>query len=129
MGSPVKKAVVAVPANFNYEQRKEIKEVGTKAGLEVLRVINEPTSVCMAYDMHKSTEDKKVLVFDMGAALDLTILNVEEGIFEIIGTSRSTVAGGHKADELLLQYSIDQFQSINKVDLKNNPRAVRRLLL
>jgi len=127
----VKKAVVTVPAYFNDSQRQATKDAGAIAGLEVLRIINEPTAAAIAYGLDKkdsSTGERNVLIFDLGGGtFDVSLLTIEEGIFEVKATAGDTHLGGEDFDNRLVNHFVTEFKRKYKKDITNNPRAMRRL--
>jgi len=129
LGGTVTKAVVTVPAYFNDSQRQATKDAGTISGLEVLRIINEPTAAAIAYGLDKKTEgEKNVLIFDLGGGtFDVSILTIEEGIFEVKATAGDTHLGGEDFDNRLVNHFVQEFKRKNKKDLGSNARALRRL--
>ncbi|WOO78728.1 Heat shock protein HSS1 [Vanrija pseudolonga] len=129
LGGTVSKAVVTVPAYFNDSQRQATKDAGTIAGLEVLRIINEPTAAAIAYGLDKKTEgEKNVLIFDLGGGtFDVSLLTIEEGIFEVKATAGDTHLGGEDFDNRLVNHFVQEFKRKNKKDLSSNARALRRL--
>lgn len=130
LGREVKNAVVTVPAYFNDAQRQATKDAGSIAGLNVMRIINEPTAAAIAYGLDKmSNKEKNVLVFDLGGGtFDVSILTIEDGIFEVKSTAGDTHLGGEDFDNLLVDHCSQQFEKINKgVSISNNNRALRRL--
>jgi heat shock 70kDa protein 1/2/6/8 len=131
LGKEVKKAVVTVPAYFNDSQRQATKDAGTIAGLEVLRIINEPTAAAIAYGLDKVDEAKErnVLIFDLGGGtFDVTLLTIDGGIFEVKATNGDTHLGGEDFDNRLVNHFIDEFKRKNKgKDLSSSQRALRRL--
>ncbi len=129
LGHTVTKAVITVPAYFNDAQRKATQDAGHIAGLEVLRVINEPTAAAIAYGMDKNFEgERNVLVFDLGGGtFDVTLLTIDEGIFEVKSTAGDTHLGGEDFDTRLVNHCLEDFKRKNKVDISTNQRAVRRL--
>jgi len=128
VGEKIKKAVITVPAYFNDDQRQATKDAGTIAGLEVVRLVNEPTAASMAYGIDKSKEDHKILVFDFGGGtLDVTIMEFGEGVFEVKSTSGDTQLGGTDMDETLMKFIIDDFKKKNGVDLSEDDTAMQRL--
>ena len=132
LGQPVKKAVITVPAYFNDAQRQSTKDAGTIAGLEVLRVINEPTAAALAYGLGQSDSDKekvkKVLIFDLGGGtFDVSILIIEDGVFEVKATSGDTHLGGEDFDNRIVDYCVNEFKKKNKNITEITPRALRRL--
>jgi L1 cell adhesion molecule like protein len=131
LGKEVKKAVVTVPAYFNDSQRQATKDAGTIAGLEVLRIINEPTAAAIAYGLDKMEEtvERNVLIFDLGGGtFDVTLLTIDAGIFEVKATNGDTHLGGEDFDSRLVAHFVDEFKRKNKgKDLTGNNRALRRL--
>eukprot|EP00455_Lapot_gusevi_P005874 TRINITY_DN1250_c0_g1_i1.p1 TRINITY_DN1250_c0_g1~~TRINITY_DN1250_c0_g1_i1.p1 ORF type:complete len:659 (+),score=206.40 TRINITY_DN1250_c0_g1_i1:68-2044(+) len=130
LGKEVKKAVVTVPAYFNDSQRQATKDAGAIAGLEVLRIINEPTAAAIAYGLDKAEgEERNVLIFDLGGGtFDVTLLTINGGIFEVKATNGDTHLGGEDFDNRLVTHFIDEFKRKNKnKDLSTNQRALRRL--
>jgi heat shock protein 1/8 len=131
LGSPVKDAVITVPAYFNDSQRQATKDAGAIAGLNVLRIINEPTAAALAYGLDrlgKDSGEKNVLIFDCGGGThDLSILTLDDGVFEVKATAGDTHLGGEDFDNTLVQYCVDEFKKKFKVDLAGNSRALRRL--
>jgi len=131
LGHTVTNAVITVPAYFNDSQRQATKDAGTISGLEVLRIINEPTAAAIAYgldrkDKHKA--ERNVLIFDLGGGtFDVSILAIEEGIFEVKATAGDTHLGGEDFDSRLVLHFIQEFKRKNKKDISVNPRALRRL--
>jgi L1 cell adhesion molecule like protein len=127
----VKRAVVTVPAYFNDSQRQATKDAGVIAGLEVLRIINEPTAAAIAYGLDKkdtSTGEKNVLIFDLGGGtFDVSLLTIEEGIFEVKATAGDTHLGGEDFDNRLVNHFTQEFKRKYKKDISGNPRALRRL--
>ncbi|RNE98168.1 heat shock cognate 70 [Trypanosoma rangeli] len=130
LGETVKKAVITVPAYFNNAQRQATKDAGTIAGMEVLRIINEPTAAAIAYGMDKKAEkgEKVVLIFDLGGGtFDVTLLTIDGGIFEVKATNGDTHLGGEDFDNRLVDYFATEFKTRFGKDLRSNARAVRRL--
>ncbi|KNC98749.1 hsp71-like protein [Spizellomyces punctatus DAOM BR117] len=129
LGHPVKDAVVTVPAYFNDSQRQATKDAGTIAGLNVLRIINEPTAAAIAYGLDKKVgTEKNVLIFDLGGGtFDVSLLTIEEGVFEVKATAGDTHLGGEDFDNRLVQHFADEFKRKYKKDVTSNPRALRRL--
>lgn len=130
LGTSVKDAVVTVPAYFNNEQRQATKDAGTIAGLNVVRIINEPTAAALAYglDQAKSGEEMNVLIFDLGGGtFDVSLLTLDEGMFEVRATSGNSHLGGEDFDNRLVDHCVSDFRRKHKVDLKSDPRALRRL--
>lgn len=129
LGDKVEKAVITVPAYFNDSQRQATKDAGKIAGLEVIRLVNEPTAASLAYGLDKTKEkDQQVLVFDFGAGtLDVTIMNFGQGVFEVLSTSGDTQLGGTDMDEILVNYIADDFKQEQGVDLRSDKMALQRL--
>lgn len=129
LGSSVTDAVVTVPAYFNDSQRQATKDAGVIAGLNVLRIINEPTAAAIAYGLDKvKQKETNVLIFDCGGGThDLSVLSLDEGIFEVKATAGDTHLGGEDFDSLLVEYCVDEFKKKTKLDIKGNARALRRL--
>ncbi|GAA5940745.1 hypothetical protein JCM3775_004885 [Rhodotorula graminis] len=129
LGGTVKDAVVTVPAYFNDSQRQATKDAGTISGLNVLRIINEPTAAAIAYGLDKKSEgEKNVLIFDLGGGtFDVSLLTIEEGIFEVKATAGDTHLGGEDFDNRLVTHFVGEFKRKNKKDLSSNARALRRL--
>ncbi len=129
LGEPVQKAVITVPAYFDDNQRTATKDAGKIAGLEVLRLVNEPTAASLAYGLDKTDEeDVNILVFDLGGGtLDVTIMEFGEGIFEVKSTSGDTNLGGTDMDTALMKYLAEEFKKENGVDLLNDDQAAQRL--
>jgi L1 cell adhesion molecule like protein len=131
LGKEVTRAVITVPAYFNDSQRQATKDAGAIAGLEVLRIINEPTAAAIAYGLEKkatSTGEQNVLIFDLGGGtFDVSILAIEDGIFEVKATAGDTHLGGEDFDERLVNHFAAEFQRKHKKDLKTSARAIRRL--
>ncbi|MFC1566417.1 molecular chaperone DnaK [bacterium] len=128
LGDKVEKAVITVPAYFNDNQRQATKDAGTIAGLEVVRIINEPTAASLSYGLDKDEKEHKVLVFDLGGGtLDVTIMELASGVFEVKSTSGDTQLGGTDMDNYLVEYLADEFQKENGIDLRNDKMAIQRL--
>lgn len=128
LGTEVKKAVITVPAYFNDAQRQATIEAGTIAGLEVLRLVAEPTAAALAYGMNKKNQEKKIAVFDLGGGtFDVSILEVADGVFEVCATNGDTHLGGDDFDQVLINYLADTFKKENAVDLRNDQMALQRL--
>ena len=130
LGCAVKDAVITVPAYFNDSQRQATKDAGVIAGLNVLRIINEPTAAALAYGLDKSkgAKEQNVLVFDCGGGThDISILNIDDGVFEVKSTGGDTRLGGEDFDNTLVDYCSAEFKKKTKMDLAGNPRALRRL--
>ncbi|MEM2858983.1 MAG: molecular chaperone DnaK [Nitrososphaerota archaeon] len=128
LGEPVKKAVITVPAYFNDNQRQATKDAATIAGLEVVRLINEPTAAALAYGLDKLEQELRILVFDLGGGtLDVTIMEMGQGVFEVKATSGDTQLGGRDMDEALLRYVVEEFRKQTGIDLTRDPQAMNRL--
>ncbi|KAI5203746.1 heat shock 70 kDa protein [Aureobasidium subglaciale] len=129
LGGTVNNAVVTVPAYFNDSQRQATKDAGLIAGLNVLRIINEPTAAAIAYGLDKKVEgERNVLIFDLGGGtFDVSLLTIEEGIFEVKSTAGDTHLGGEDFDNRLVNHFVSEFKRKHKKDLTSNPRALRRL--
>ncbi len=127
LGESVEKAVITVPAYFNDNQRQATKDAGTIAGLDVVRIINEPTAAALAYGLDKVGEHK-LLVFDLGGGtLDVTIMEIGEGVFEVRSTSGDTQLGGRDMDERLMDYVLEKFRQESGLDLRKDSMAMQRL--
>ena len=127
LGEPVKQAVITVPAYFTDAQRQATKDAGSIAGLEVLRIINEPTAAALAYGVDKD-EDGKVLVFDLGGGtFDVSILELGDGVFEVLATSGNNHLGGDDFDQRIMNYLIEEFKKETGIDLSNDKLADQRL--
>ena len=127
LGEPVKQAVITVPAYFTDSQRQATKDAGAIAGLEVLRIINEPTAAALAYGVDKD-EDGKVLVFDLGGGtFDVSILELGDGVFEVLATSGNNHLGGDDFDQRIMNYLIEEFKKETGIDLSNDKLADQRL--
>jgi molecular chaperone DnaK len=127
LGESVEKAVITVPAYFNDNQRQATKDAGTIAGLDVVRIINEPTAAALAYGLDKVGEHK-LLVFDLGGGtLDVTIMEIGEGVFEVRSTSGDTQLGGRDMDERLMDFVLEKFRQESGVDLRKDSMAMQRL--
>merc|ERR1711972_1076371 len=122
-------AVVTVPAYFNDSQRQATKDAGTISGLNVLRIINEPTAAAIAYGLDKKVgEEKNVLIFDLGGGtFDVSILTIEDGIFEVKSTAGDTHLGGEDFDNRLVDHFVKEFKRKYKQDITKNKRSMRRL--
>jgi L1 cell adhesion molecule like protein len=129
IGYDVKQAVVTVPAYFNDSQRQATKDAGVIAGLEILRIINEPTAAAIAYGLDKkSSKEQKILIFDMGGGThDVSLLAIEDGVFEVMATSGNTHLGGSDYDNRILEYCKQEIKKKHKVDINGNAKALRRL--
>ena len=128
LGKEVKNAVVTVPAYFNDSQRQATKDAGAIAGLNVLRIINEPTAAAIAYGLDKKGEEKNVLIFDLGGGtFDVSLLTIEEGIFEVKATAGDTHLGGEDFDNRMVDYFLQDFKRRHRKDMSENERSLRRL--
>jgi len=128
LGKEVKNAVVTVPAYFNDSQRQATKDAGAIAGLNVLRIINEPTAAAIAYGLDKKGEEKNVLIFDLGGGtFDVSLLTIEEGIFEVKATAGDTHLGGEDFDNRMVDYFLQDFKRRHRKDMSENQRSLRRL--
>lgn len=128
LGERVEKAVITVPAYFNDNQRQATKDAGTIAGLDVVRIINEPTAASLAYGLDKVEESQKILVFDLGGGtLDCTIMDFGQGVFEVVSTSGDTQLGGTDMDNAIVDYLVAEFKKEYGIDLKNDKMAMQRL--
>ena len=128
LGEKVTKAVITVPAYFSDSQKQATKDAGQIAGLEVLRIINEPTAASLAYGLDKDTEHHKILVYDLGGGtFDVSILELGDGVFEVLSTNGDTKLGGDEFDDKVMNFIADQFAKENGVDLRNDKMALQRL--
>ena len=128
LGQTVNEAVITVPAYFNDAQRKATKEAGEIAGLNVRRIVNEPTAAALAYGLDKGTDDKNIAVFDLGGGtFDISILNLGDGVFEVKSTNGDTHLGGDDFDQRIINWLADEFQNEEGVDLRKDPMALQRL--
>ncbi len=127
LGEPVTQAVITVPAYFSDAQRQATKDAGKIAGLEVLRIINEPTAAALAYGMDKDNE-QKIMVYDLGGGtFDVSILEIGDGVFEVLATSGNNRLGGDDFDQRIIDYLADEFKKANGIDLKADKMALQRL--
>ena len=127
LGSPVTQAVITVPAYFSDAQRQATKDAGKIAGLEVLRIINEPTAAALAYGMDKET-DQKIMVFDLGGGtFDVSLLEISDGVFEVLATAGNNRLGGDDFDQRVIDWMADKFKAENGVDLRNDKMVMQRL--
>ncbi|PSF37674.1 molecular chaperone DnaK [Aphanothece hegewaldii CCALA 016] len=128
LGEPVSEAIITVPAYFTDAQRQATKDAGVIAGLEVLRIINEPTAAALAYGLEKQDEDQQILVFDLGGGtFDVSILQIGNGVFEVKATSGNNHLGGDDFDNVLVRWLIENFKKLEKIDLNTDKMAVQRL--
>ena len=127
-GDKITKAVITVPAYFDDNQRQATKDAGTIAGLEVMRIINEPTAASLAFGLDKNKEDMKIMVFDFGGGtLDVTIMEMGGGVFEVMSTSGDTQLGGSDMDKAIIDYVADEFRKKDGIDLTNDSTAMTRI--
>ena len=127
LGDKVDKAVITVPAYFNDNQRTATKDAGEIAGMQVIRIINEPTAAALAYGLDKVGKEQKILIFDLGGGtLDVTIMEFSEGVFEVKSTSGDTLLGGTDMDNALIDYIANEFKKENGIDLRNDKMAMQR---
>ena len=128
LGQDVSEAVITVPAYFNDAQRQATKEAGEIAGLKVRRIINEPTAAALAYGLDKADSDKKIVVFDFGGGThDVSILELGDGVFEVLATDGDTHLGGDDVDEKIINWLADEFNAEENMDLRKDPMALQRL--
>ena len=128
LGEKVEKAVITVPAYFNDAQRQATKDAGKIAGLEVERIVNEPTAAALAYGLDKVDKDEKILVFDLGGGtFDVSVLELGDGVFEVLSTSGDNHLGGDDFDQKVIDYLVAQFKSANGIDLAQDKMALQRL--
>ena len=128
LGEKVDKAVITVPAYFNDAQRQATKDAGKIAGLEVERIVNEPTAAALAYGLDKTDKDEKVLVFDLGGGtFDVSILELGDGVFDVLSTAGDNKLGGDDFDNKIIDYMVAEFKKENGIDLSNDKMAVQRL--
>ena len=128
LGEPVTDAVITVPAYFNDAQRQATKDAGKIAGLNVKRIVNEPTAAALAYGLDKQGSDQRILVFDLGGGtFDVSILDLADGVFEVLSTSGDNHLGGDDWDQRVIDWMADKFQQENGIDLRSDPMALQRL--
>ena len=128
LGQKVTQAVITVPAYFNDSQRQATKDAGKIAGLEVLRIINEPTAAALAFGMDKTDKDEKIMVFDLGGGtFDVSILDIGDGVFEVLSTNGNTRLGGDDFDERIINYLVSEFKKSDGIDLSTDKMAMQRL--
>ncbi|MBL7070014.1 MAG: molecular chaperone DnaK [Candidatus Omnitrophica bacterium] len=128
LGDKVEEVVITCPAYFDDNQRTATKDAGEIAGLKVLRIINEPTAACLAYGLEKSQKEQKIMVFDFGGGtLDVTVMEMAQGVFEVKSTSGDTHLGGTDMDNTMINYIAEQFKRDNGIDLRNDKMAMQRL--
>ncbi|MBO7717878.1 molecular chaperone DnaK [Candidatus Saccharibacteria bacterium] len=127
LGEPVTEAIITVPAYFDDSQRQATKDAGKIAGLEVKRIINEPTAAALAYGL-ESKKDEKIVVFDLGGGtFDVSILELGDGVFEVMSTNGDTHLGGEDFDNIIVNYLVDEFKKESGIDIKNDPAAMQRV--
>ena len=128
LGQKVTQAVITVPAYFSDSQRQATKDAGKIAGLEVLRIINEPTAAALAFGMDKEDQDQKIMIYDLGGGtFDVSILDIGDGVFEVLATNGNTHLGGDDFDQKIIDYLIEEFKKSNGIDLKTDKMAMQRL--
>src|SRR3712207_2070551 len=128
LGTSVSEAVITVPAYFNDAQRQATKEAGAIAGLDVKRIINEPTAAALAYGLDKKHKDQKIAVYDLGGGtFDISILELGDGVFEVLSTNGDTHLGGDDFDQVIINWLADEFKSEENMDLRQDPMALQRL--
>ena len=128
LGTSVTQAVITVPAYFSDSQRQATKDAGKIAGLEVLRIINEPTAAALAYGMDKEDQDQKIMIYDLGGGtFDVSILDIGDGVFEVLSTNGNTHLGGDDFDEAIINYLVSEFKKSEGIDLKADKMAMQRL--
>ena len=128
LGQPITQAVITVPAYFNDAQRQATKDAGKIAGLDVLRIINEPTAAALAYGLDKTNKDEKILVFDLGGGtFDVSVLELGDGVFEVASTAGDNHLGGDDWDQRIIDWLADKFQSDTGIDLRQDKMALQRL--
>ncbi|HVC08962.1 MAG TPA: molecular chaperone DnaK [Elusimicrobiota bacterium] len=128
LGDKVEKAVITVPAYFNDNQRQATKDAGSIAGLEVVRIVNEPTAACLAYGIDKKGKDEKIMVFDLGGGtLDVTVMDFGGGVFEVVSTSGDTQLGGTDMDNAIIDFVAGEFKKETGVDVRKDPMAFQRV--
>ncbi len=128
LGQKVTQAVITVPAYFTDSQRQATKDAGKIAGLEVLRIINEPTAAALAFGMDKEDQDQKIMIYDLGGGtFDVSILDIGDGVFEVLATSGNNHLGGDDFDQRIIDYLVSEFKKPNGIDLKTDKMAMQRL--
>merc|ERR1719481_1842414 len=128
LGKEVTHAVVTVPAYFDDSQRQATKDAGTIAGMTVLRIINEPTAAAIAYGLDKQNRETNIVVYDLGGGtFDVSLLTLDEGVFEVLATDGDTHLGGQDFDQRVISYLMKTFKRKNKIDIRNNDRAIAKL--
>ncbi|OGR83384.1 MAG: molecular chaperone DnaK [Elusimicrobia bacterium RIFCSPHIGHO2_01_FULL_64_10] len=128
LSTKIEKAVITVPAYFNDNQRQATKDAGAIAGLEVVRIVNEPTAACLAYGIDKKGRDEKIMVFDLGGGtLDVTVMDFGHGVFEVVSTSGDTQLGGTDMDNVIIDHIAQEFKKESGIDLRSDKMASQRL--
>ena len=127
LGEKVTKAVITVPAYFNDAQRQATKDAGKIAGLEVERIVNEPTAAALAYGLDKTDKEEKILVFDLGGTFDVSILELGDGVFDVLATAGDNKLGGDDFDQKIIDYMVEEFKKENGIDLSTDKMALQRL--
>src|SRR5699024_3220746 len=128
LGDTVDKAVITVPAYFNDAERQATKDAGKIAGLEVERIINEPTAASLAYGIDKEDQDQTILVYDLGGGtFDVSILDIGDGTFEVVSTAGDNRLGGDDFDDVIMDYMVQEFKKENGIDLSQDKMAKQRL--
>merc|ERR1711998_199486 len=128
VGKDVKHAVVTVPAYFNDAQRQATKDAGTISGMTVQRIINEPTAAAIAYGLDKKGGEKNILVFDLGGGtFDVTLLTIDNGVFEVLATNGDTHLGGEDFDQRVMEYMMNMLKKRDGMDISTDKRAVQKL--
>src|SRR5207342_1507049 len=128
LGGEVNEAVITVPAYFDDSQRQATKDAGRIAGLNVLRIINEPTAAALAHGLDEGTAPRKIAVYDLGGGtFDVSILQLGEGVFEVKSTSGDTFLGGEDFDQRIVDWLVGEFQTANGIDLRRDKLALQRL--
>jgi len=129
--SPVENAVITVPAHFNDSQRRATKDAGEIAGLNVMKIINEPTAAALAYGLQKRSncvKERNIFIFDLGGGtFDVSLLTIKNNLFEVKATSRDTHLGGEDFDNRMVKHFVKEFERKNQVDISGDPKALRRL--
>ncbi|MBQ2255045.1 MAG: Hsp70 family protein, partial [Clostridia bacterium] len=128
LGTSVTEAVITVPAYFSDAQRQATKDAGKIAGLDVKRIINEPTAAALAYGLDKDNMDQKILIYDLGGGtFDVSILEISDGVFEVLATNGDTRLGGDDFDERIINWMAEEFKRDNGIDLRNDRSSLQRL--
>ena len=126
IGQKINKAVITVPAYFNDSERKATRDACTIAGMECVKIINEPTAACLCYGLQETNEDKKILIFDLGGGtFDVSLLNLSDGVFEVLATAGNTHLGGEDFDYILMNYLINEFEKENNVNIRGSKKTLR----